>query len=113
MVYSTCSISDLENDGVLSKIIKRNANVARPLTSLHQLDPRIADFLHAALSTRDLGGENGTGSGTGSGDRNGRENDMGMGEGLVLERTEFGWQILPDVSGGWGPIYFAVVERVG
>jgi 16S rRNA C967 or C1407 C5-methylase (RsmB/RsmF family) len=101
VVYSTCSISDLENDGVLSKILRRNANVARPLTSLHQLPPHIADFLHAALSIRDLGGENDTGSGKG------RE------EGLVLERTEFGWQILPDVSGGWGPIYFAVVERVG
>lgn len=111
MVYSTCSISDLENDGVLSKILRRNATVARPLTSLHQLPPRIADFLHAALSTRD-GHEDGMGSGEGRQHRDGRENE-GREEGLVLERTEFGWQILPDISGGWGPIYFAIVERTG
>ena len=28
------------------------------------------------------------------------------------ERTEFGWQILPDQSAGVGPIYFSLVRRI-
>ena len=62
IVYSTCSISAIENDNVIEKFLKKKGgNVVR--------------------KTWELG-----------------------------EATEYGWQILPDVCDGRGPIYFAIIE---
>ncbi|KAI9009649.1 S-adenosyl-L-methionine-dependent methyltransferase [Gaertneriomyces semiglobifer] len=38
------------------------------------------------------------------------ENPNGWGVG---EKTRCGWLVLPDVSNGWGPLYFAVLHKVG
>jgi 16S rRNA C967 or C1407 C5-methylase (RsmB/RsmF family) len=66
VVYSTCSISPIENDDIIKKLIKRRSvQVLRPL------------FLDSESS---------------------------------LEKTEFGYQVLPDRS-GFGPMYFSVMQK--
>ena len=63
VVYSTCSLSDLENDGVIEKCLQK-------------ADVKLIDY------TSDM-----------------------------TERTKYGRICLPDKD-GWGPIYYAVIERV-
>lgn len=66
IVYSTCSISPLENDAVAGKLIKkREVTVLRP------------QFLESFE---------------------------------FLERTEYGYQVLPDRC-GFGPMYFSVLQK--
>ncbi len=65
LVYSTCSISPLENDAVIARLLKKRAGEVRVLT------PEIS----------------------------------------IGEKTEHGWMLLPDRT-GFGPIYFAILERV-
>ena len=65
IVYSTCSISPLENDGVL-----------------HKLKRKKGDLFEFEVPISPLG-----------------------------ERTEFGWQILPDQH-QWGPMYFSVLRKL-
>ncbi|OFZ29040.1 MAG: hypothetical protein A2622_13180 [Bdellovibrionales bacterium RIFCSPHIGHO2_01_FULL_40_29] len=66
IVYSTCSISPLENDSVVAKLLKkRKPQILRP-AFLNELD--------------------------------------------FLEKTEHGYQVLPDRC-GFGPMYFSVIEK--
>ncbi len=67
IVYSTCSISPMENDDVIQKLVKKR----KP----EILRWPVADALD------------------------------------FIERTEFGYQILPDRS-GFGPMYFAVMQKL-
>ncbi len=67
IVYSTCSISPIENDHVIKKLVKRR--------SVEIVQP---DFLKT-------------------------DSD--------IEKTEFGYQILPDRT-GFGPMYFAVLKKL-
>lgn len=68
IVYSTCSISPLENDDVVKKLKKK----------------RSVEFLEFP------------------------ETDKYP----FLEKTEFGYQILPDRSEGYGPMYFSIVRKL-
>lgn len=79
-MYSTCSISPAENDGVIKKLLKRNAGSVRLVHSVEGLGERANAFIEAAVPR--------------------------------VEQTEFGWMILPDRCDGWGPIYFAVLEKL-
>lgn len=85
VVYSTCSISPTENDGVVSKLLKRNPEF-RVLTHEEALGPstRVGAFVQACQEAGLLG---------------------------KLERSECGWWVLPDANAGWGPIFFSVLER--
>lgn len=66
IVYSTCSISPLENDEVIRKLVgRRGVEILFPYSDLLQ---------------------------------------------GVLEKTEFGYQILPDKT-GFGPMYFSVMTK--
>lgn len=67
IVYSTCSISDIENDEVLKKLVKKR--------SVEVIFPKWIDHL------------------------------------CFIEKTEFGYQILPD-NGGFGPMYFSVINKI-
>lgn len=67
IVYSTCSISPEENDGVLAKLVKKRKPKIVRLPQLEKLD--------------------------------------------FIERTEFGYQLLPDKC-GFGPMYFSVIEKI-
>lgn len=66
VVYSTCSLSPLENDGVITKLLKSRKDEFKIITS-----PR----------------------------------EMG-------EPTDHGRIILPDKSNGYGPIYYAILEKL-
>ncbi|NDG84395.1 MAG: RsmB/NOP family class I SAM-dependent RNA methyltransferase [Proteobacteria bacterium] len=68
LVYSTCSISPLENDGVIGRLLERKADQV-------MLDPDAADLPD-------------------------------------LEKTESGFQIFPDRSGGAGPIYLSRLVKL-
>lgn len=68
IVYSTCSISPLENDEVVKKLIKKR-------------QIKILEYSEAARFS-------------------------------FLERTEFGYQILPDASEGFGPMYFSIIHKI-
>lgn len=68
IVYSTCSISPLENDDVVKKLNKK----------------RSVEFLTFPEAEKYP----------------------------FLEKTEFGYQILPDRSGGYGPMYFSIIRKI-
>ena len=74
LVYSTCSILDLENDQVVDRVLERGGG------SLRVLHPPAAA---AAL------------------------------EAAGAQRTRHGWLLLPDGPLGCGPIYLAVLDKVG
>lgn len=67
IVYSTCSISPLENDDVIAKLIKKRKPEILRLYDLDKYD--------------------------------------------FIEKTEHGYQILPDKS-GFGPMYFSVIKKI-
>ena len=97
VVYSTCSLSNLENDGVVAKAMKK--------------------FNKAASS-----GAGGRGGRRDDGDDDGGDDDSDDAEMVVYplnesnmpfgEKTEFGWHILPDRAEGWGPIYLCAFDKV-
>lgn len=86
VVYSTCSISPLENDGVVAKILKRNPGFTALVDETAVLGPdtRLGAFVRACRAAGLLG---------------------------EVEPSEFGWSVLPDTNCGWGPLYFSVLER--
>ncbi|MCO5608303.1 hypothetical protein L7F22_062509 [Adiantum nelumboides] len=67
VVYSTCSISNLENDKVIEKALHKT-----------KVDVEIVQRTW-----------------------------------LIGEKTVYGWIVLPDISDGWGSLYFSVLQRVG
>ena len=67
IVYSTCSISPLENDDVVKKLNKK----------------RSVEFLNFPEADKYP----------------------------FLEKTEFGYQILPDRTDGYGPMYFSIIRK--
>lgn len=67
IVYSTCSISPLENDDVVQKLIKKRKPEVLRLPEMDRLD--------------------------------------------FVEKTEHGYQILPDHC-GFGPMYFSVLQKI-
>jgi 16S rRNA C967 or C1407 C5-methylase (RsmB/RsmF family) len=78
VVYSTCSISPVENDDVMSKMLKKRGETVRvisPQTVLGELAG--AGMPH-----------------------------------FESEATKYGALVLPD-RGGWGPLYFAVILKIG
>lgn len=66
IVYSTCSISQFENDDVVAKLIKKRNAKTKNFDSVNQFQ--------------------------------------------FIEKTEFGYQILPDQC-GFGPMYFSIIEK--
>lgn len=68
IVYSTCSISPLENDDVVRKLNKK----------------RSVEFLNFSEACHYP----------------------------FLEKTEFGYQILPDRANGYGPMYFSIIRKL-
>jgi len=65
IVYSTCALSQLENDDIIRKLYAKRPG-------------------RFELIRRDFS---------------------------FGEPTEFGWQVLPDIT-GWGPFYLAIVKRL-
>lgn len=82
VVYSTCSLSNMENDAVVAKAIKR-ANKRAYSTSSDRCKVVLAKVKDLTEANIPLG-----------------------------EATSYGWHILPDRSDGWGPIYLSVIDVI-
>lgn len=67
LVYATCSISTLENDGVIARLLRKKQEEV-------QLDEEVDDL-------------------------------------SKLEKTEFGFQVFPDLNRGTGPIFFSRLKK--
>lgn len=127
IVYSTCSLSPLENDGVVEQALRLTHSVVQVVhPSCASLPRKDAD--------EDTEGENETGVEREEWEENDREDDTRpngthrRADRLWIsdtskasshtftmppfgEPTACGWQIIPDVCDGWGPIYFAVLHK--
>jgi len=89
--YSTCSISETENDGVIRKVLqdleKKALKGRRKLSADNSAD-NDNEFSTASI-------------------------DIVRRSWPFGEATELGWLVLPDQCHGWGPIYLCVIERTG
>lgn len=81
LLYSTCALCPQENDEMISRLIKKFNKEKETFT-----------FLEPNLQNIDLS----------------TFSDVKLPE---FERTEFGYQILPDKSNGAGPIYFCLIKK--
>jgi 16S rRNA C967 or C1407 C5-methylase (RsmB/RsmF family) len=92
VVYSTCSLSQHENDDVVMKVVKKiNKKFSETVASISSSSsptgaPKAPKIPYVRIC---------------------QVNPEKMPFG---EPTEYGWHILPDRSDGWGPIYFSVME---
>jgi 16S rRNA C967 or C1407 C5-methylase (RsmB/RsmF family) len=91
LIYSTCSLSPIENDHVIERFLKR-----KPQMSLTEITQQAAmeDLKIKTSSMFD------------STDQELILNTMRAGE-----KTTYGWQFLPDRASGAGPMYFAVMTK--
>lgn len=81
LLYSTCALCPQENDEMIRRLIKKFNKEKESFT-----------FLEPNLQNIDLS----------------TFSDVKLPE---FERTEFGYQILPDKSNGAGPIYFCLIKK--
>ncbi|KAH8548581.1 S-adenosyl-L-methionine-dependent methyltransferase, partial [Umbelopsis sp. PMI_123] len=77
LLYATCSLSDQENDGVISQVLKELKKRQKK-----GKDTFTCEVLKFKKKRFPIG-----------------------------EKTKYGWICLPDVSDGWGPLYFAVLSK--
>jgi 16S rRNA C967 or C1407 C5-methylase (RsmB/RsmF family) len=87
LLYSTCSINPLENDGVVERLLKKRADQAHlEGDSLAKLRQALQSAAKTEVAKR-------------------------LVENLSVENTEFGCQLFPDLS-GTGPIYFSLINKL-
>lgn len=82
LLYSTCALTDLENDEVVKKVIKKYSDaqiceidIVKCKQNIKQIIPEINKLPET-------------------------------------ERKEYGYQILPDIQNGAGPIYFSLIKKI-
>ncbi len=86
ILYSTCALANEENDGVIKKLLKKYAksNFSDFNITIEQIDfENSLKNLPAFVKIPDL----------------------------IIEKTEYGYQILPDKNMGAGPIYFSLIKK--
>ena len=82
ILYSTCALADAENDGVVGRLLKKYEEA-----SVIEVDvQKTKDTLI--------------------------ENFKWLSHLPDVERTEYGYRIMPDVQNGAGPIYFCLVKKL-
>lgn len=97
IVYSTCSISPLENDGVVAQVLR----CTRFQVEVVRTSPSARPFAPAATATAS------------SSDAATADNAEALSLPPVLgEATAYGRLLLPDATDGWGPMYYCVLEKV-
>lgn len=89
VVYSTCSISPLENDGVIAEALQRTRCQVKVV--------KTSALTASAVATA-----------------TGEAADATPAPPPVLgEATAYGRLLLPDTTDGWGPMFYCVLEKVG
>ena len=85
ILYSTCALAKDENDGVIQKLIKKYSKSQEDF----KIEVCKIDFSYIYKNL---------------------PNQVQIPE-LIIEPTEFGYQILPDKNRGAGPIYFSLIKK--
>ncbi|AYU81804.1 NOL1/NOP2/sun family, putative [Leishmania donovani] len=98
IVYSTCSISPLENDGVVSEVLQRT----RCEVKVIKTSSAAAAALVAPPKTATDASES---------DASGAEACAPHTPTVLGEATAYGRLLLPDTCHGWGPMFFCVLEK--
>ncbi len=98
LLYATCALAPDENDGVLSRLFKKFPDARRieRTAMAESFEARLSSFSGALTA--------------------GNEGSCDAAEllrttFLQAEETEWGLQILPDRSGGAGPLFFALIRK--
>ncbi|KAH9819365.1 Multisite-specific tRNA:(cytosine-C(5))-methyltransferase trm4b [Teratosphaeria destructans] len=89
VMYATCSIEGLENDGVVERMVREVAKERKKGVIRWDITVGFGDGLDGKMAQEALEG--------------------------WAERTRHGWIVLPDHprKGKWGPLYFAMIKKVG
>ena len=82
MVYSTCALNPVENDEMIEKLIKK-----------FNKDEKSFELLESKIDMNEV-------------------TDYANFRIPVIEKTKYGYQILPDTAEGAGPIYFSIVHKI-
>lgn len=92
LLYATCALCPQENDGVVSKLLKKfpDANIVSKDLIKEIFDLNVKSLKADVLCPQDFSLENYF---------------------SFAEKTEFGFHILPDKSFGAGPIYFSLIKK--
>lgn len=83
LVYSTCALTPFENDEVIRRLLKKFSDA----TIVYDVKNSAEDERLCGMLDKQIN--------------------------LQLERTEFGFHILPDNNDGAGPIWFSIVKKCG
>ncbi|MBP5697216.1 MAG: RsmB/NOP family class I SAM-dependent RNA methyltransferase [Treponema sp.] len=95
LVYATCALNPMENDGVVMRLKKKFPDAQ--FLSAEQVGKAFARNLDRLLPGVKVG-------------------DLGFSLQEVFsfaERTELGFHILPDTASGCGPLYFCCIKKLG
>ncbi len=85
ILYSTCALAKDENDGVIQKLLKKYSK-SQENFKIEVCDVDISKIYENVPSFVQI-------------------------PELIIEKTEFGYQILPDKNRGAGPIYFSLIKK--
>ncbi|KAL4441875.1 hypothetical protein ABPG77_003791 [Micractinium sp. CCAP 211/92] len=109
LVYSTCSIAELENDKVIDRVLDKAGGSLAVIS--HTLQPLRASGPGCSASAS-ASGSAADGKGAATGHDPAAAAMVASLEGMGAERTRHGWLLLPDAtSPPCGPIYLAVLHK--
>lgn len=90
LVYATCALSPLENDGVVARLLKKFDTARVNMQSFADILLQVKEY-----KTKDT---------------NMQDQDV-MDLLPAAEKTKYGYHVLPDVQKGAGPLYFSVIQK--
>lgn len=82
ILYSTCALAKDENDGVVKRLLKKYSNASVLEIDIEERKRELSASMPGLIKLPDT------------------------------ERTEYGYQVLPDLAGGAGPIYFCLIKKM-